>query len=76
MTPAEAFAAHTLNAACVIGLGQECGTIEVGKRADIVVIDAPDINYIPYMPTDELIKAVFVNGVEVFENRDNFSRQN
>ncbi len=76
MTPAEAFIAHTLNAACVIGLGQECGTIEVGKRADIVLIDAPDINYIPYMPTNELIKAVFVNGVEVFENRDNFSGQN
>ncbi len=76
MTPAEAFIAHTLNAAYVIGLGQECGTIEVGKRADIVIIDVPDINYIPYMPTNELVKAVFVNGVEVFENRDNFSWQN
>ncbi|MGC8544551.1 imidazolonepropionase [Athalassotoga sp.] len=75
MTPEEAFVAHTLNAASVLGLEKECGTIEVGKRADIVIIDAPDIDYIPYMPSGELLKAVFVNGVEFFENRDNFSRK-
>lgn len=74
MTPAESFIAHTRNAACVMGIESECGTIEVGKKADIIIIDAPDIDYIPYMPTNELVKAVFVNGVEMFENRDNFSR--
>lgn len=75
MTPEEAFVAHTLNAASVLGLEKECGTIEVGKRADIVIIDAPDVDYIPYMPSGELVKAVFVNGVEFFENRDNFPRK-
>jgi imidazolonepropionase len=75
MTPEEAFVAHTLNAASVLGLEKECGTIEVGKRADIVIIDAPDVGYIPYMPSGELVKAVFVNGVEFFENRDNFPRK-
>jgi imidazolonepropionase len=76
MTPKEAFVAHTLNAACVIGLEEEIGTVEIGKRADILILDAPDIEYIPYMPTNELVRAVFINGVEVFENRDSFPRQN
>lgn len=76
MTFKEAFVAQTLNAACVIGLGDEIGTIEIGKRADVLIIDAPNIEYIPYMPTNELLKAVFINGVEVFENRDSFPRKN
>lgn len=76
MTPEQAIIAHTLNAACAIGLGKVVGTIEVGKRADILLLDAPSIEYIPYMPTNDLIKAIFLNGVEVFENRDNFPWKN
>jgi imidazolonepropionase len=37
----EALAAMTLNAAWVLRLHDELGTLEVGKRADVVVLDAP-----------------------------------
>ena len=42
LTPAEAIAAATINAACVLGLQNQLGTIEVGKRADLQLLDAAD----------------------------------
>src|SRR3712207_4277125 len=38
MTPATAIQAATVNAADLLGLGQEIGTIEPGKRADIIAV--------------------------------------
>ena len=42
LSPAEAITAATWNAACVLGVEQDVGSIEVGKRADIQVIDERD----------------------------------
>ncbi|BBJ28399.1 imidazolonepropionase [Athalassotoga saccharophila] len=75
MTTAQAIVAHTLNAACAIGLGERVGSIEPGKRADILLLDVPSIDYIPYMPTNEIIRAIFLNG-EFFENRNSLSGKN
>ncbi len=68
MTPTEALTAQTLNAACVLGIENEVGTIETGKNADIVILDAPRLEYISYMPTNEIVKAVFKNGKLVTAN--------
>ena len=46
-TVREAFAAVTLNAAWVLRASDELGSLEVGKRADVVVLDAP-IERVPY----------------------------
>jgi imidazolonepropionase len=48
MTPEEAITAATLNGAAALGLSAEYGSIEVGKRADIVLYDVPNYRYIPY----------------------------
>ncbi len=42
MTPAEAVTAATINAACSLGLGAEAGSLEAGKRADVVIHDCRD----------------------------------
>ncbi len=42
LTPAEALAAVTINAAHSLGLGAQIGSIEPGKQADLVVWDVPD----------------------------------
>ncbi|AVP98211.1 amidohydrolase family protein [Ahniella affigens] len=38
MTPAEAIAAATLNAATLLGIEQEVGSLEVGKQADLIAV--------------------------------------
>lgn len=42
MTAAEAITACTWNAACVLGLQDRIGSIEVGKRADLQLLDCAD----------------------------------
>ncbi|GLI56304.1 imidazolonepropionase [Propionigenium maris DSM 9537] len=48
MTPKEVFTAVTINAAHSIGRAYEVGSIEAGKKADFVVFDAPNIDYVIY----------------------------
>ena len=44
----EAFAMATLNGARALGLDAETGSIEVGKRADIVVVRADSPHWLPF----------------------------
>ena len=48
LTVAEAIVAATINAACVLGLQNHLGTIEVGKRADLQLLDAADERELGY----------------------------
>lgn len=62
MTPAEAIAATTLNAACAMGLGADRGSLEPGKLADFTLWDAPSWRYIPSHFGVNLIHSVFKRG--------------
>jgi imidazolonepropionase len=48
MLPAEALAALTLNAAAALGRSDTVGSVEVGKQADLVVLDVPDYRHLFY----------------------------
>jgi imidazolonepropionase len=48
LTPAEALAAVTINAACSLGSGDRLGSIEAGKQADLVVWGVPSVEQLPY----------------------------
>ncbi|MGH7497025.1 MAG: imidazolonepropionase [bacterium] len=48
MSPAEALIAATLHAAYALGLGNQIGSLEVGKQADAVIFEAESVNEIPY----------------------------
>ncbi len=45
MTPAEALKGATSIAARAVGLGGKAGEVSVGCRADLAVIDSPDVNH-------------------------------
>lgn len=62
MSPEEVLAAATLNAAASLGLGQELGSLEPGKRADLVVWNAQTFAEIPYWIGQNLVWAVVKSG--------------
>ena len=48
LSVAEAITASTLNAAAALGRGDETGSIEVGKSANLIVLDAPTYHHLVY----------------------------
>jgi imidazolonepropionase len=60
-TAVEALVACTLNAAWVLGMSELTGSIEVGKRADLVVLDGP-VEHIPYRFGRNPVRAVIRAG--------------
>jgi imidazolonepropionase len=65
MTVEEAFTAITLNPACSLGLGSELGSIEVGKQADLVVLEGSSLDDLAYHFGVNPITAVVKRGVVV-----------
>jgi imidazolonepropionase len=61
MTPAETIVAATINAAHAIAMGHEVGSLEVGKMADLLILDVPDYRHLVYRfgtnPVDTIVKA-------------------
>jgi imidazolonepropionase len=63
MLPEEAINAATINAAYAMDLGDELGSIKVGKRANFMITKPmPSLAYIPYAFGSDVIKQVVVNG--------------
>ncbi|MFD2168549.1 imidazolonepropionase [Tumebacillus lipolyticus] len=48
MTPEEILTACTINAANALGRTTDIGSVKKGKRADLTIFDAPNIQYLPY----------------------------
>ncbi|HVL53272.1 MAG TPA: imidazolonepropionase [Vitreimonas sp.] len=62
LTPAEALAAVTVNAAHALGLGDDIGALEDGKAADLVVWDVDSADEIPLWPGARLARTVVKAG--------------
>lgn len=62
MTPEEVISAVTINAAAAINREKEIGSIEIGKKADIVIFDTPNLYYIPYHFGINHVDTVIKNG--------------
>lgn len=60
MSPEEALTAATINAAHALGRADILGSLEVGKQADVLVLDVPNLDYLPYHfgvnPVETVIK--------------------
>jgi imidazolonepropionase len=65
LLPSEAFNAATINAAQALGLGNQVGSIEIGKQADILILDTDDYRSTAYEFGSNPVETVFKKGRKV-----------
>jgi len=68
LTPTEAIVAATLNAAHALGLGDKVGSLETGKKADILVLDIPNYRHLGYHFGVNLVERVIKSGQVLYRN--------
>jgi imidazolonepropionase len=62
LLPAEALNASTINAAYAVGLGEQLGSLEAGKQADLLVVGAPDYRHLAYQFGGNIVRQVIKRG--------------
>ncbi len=70
LLPSEAIVASTINAAYSLELGDKIGSIEVGKQADILIMDIPSYKYFPYHLGSNCVDKVIKKG-KLIKNNEN-----
>ncbi|MCB2214161.1 imidazolonepropionase [bacterium] len=62
LTPAEAIAAATINAAAAIDRADEIGSLEIGKQADLLILSVSDYRHLGYRFGTNLVAYVIKTG--------------
>lgn len=62
LTPAEALAAATINAAAALGLADRVGSLSPGKQADLLILNVPDYRMLSYRYGTNLVSTVIKKG--------------
>lgn len=62
LSPEECIVASTINGAHALGAAKQTGSLEVGKRADVVILDIADYRELAYHVGAKLVSDVFING--------------
>jgi imidazolonepropionase len=66
LTPAQAIAAATINAAHAIRRSAHIGSLEPGKQADLLILSVPDYRFLGYRFGTNLVRQVVKRG-QVYE---------
>ncbi len=62
LLPSEAFNAATINAAFGLGLGEKIGSLEVGKQADVLILDTDDFRQVAYEFGGNFVESIVKKG--------------
>ena len=62
MSIEEIISALTINAAAAVGRNDIIGSIEIGKKADIIILEYPSIHFLPYHAAVNIVETVIKNG--------------
>lgn len=68
LTPNEALIASTINAAFAAGVGNRVGSVEVGKQADLLIVDISDVRQLSYEMGGNPVEIVIKKGEVVRGN--------
>ena len=63
MTPEEALTALTINGAAALGREKVIGSIDVGKKADLILLKFPSYKFLPYHVGMNIVDTVIKDGV-------------
>lgn len=69
MSPEEAVTALTINGAAAIGRADRIGSLTVGKKGDLVILEFPSFRYIPYHTGVNTVETVVKEGRIVYEKQ-------
>ena len=69
MTAEEAITALTLNGAAAVGRADRIGSIEVGKEADLVLLQYPSYKFLPYHTGVNIVDSVVKAGQLVYTRK-------
>ena len=70
LTPEEAVTALTINGAAALDRADVIGSIDPGKKGDMIILEYPSYRYIPYHLGVSTVERVIKNGVPVFHRRE------
>ena len=62
LTPAQAIAAATINGAAAISCAERVGSLEVGKQADLLILNVSDYRHLGYRFGQNLVSTVIKRG--------------
>ena len=65
MSVEEIITALTINAASALSRQDSIGSIEAGKKADIIILEFPSIHFLPYHAGVNIVETVIKNGIVV-----------
>jgi len=65
MTPGEVIVGATLNAAYSLGRQSQCGSLDVGKRGDLIIVDSPHPDEVCLAVGAPLLEEVVIGGTVV-----------
>ena len=69
MTPMQAIVAATSDAAACVGLGREIGSVEPGKKADLILVDGNPLQDVTILERGEAVRYVMKDGVTHLDER-------
>jgi imidazolonepropionase len=68
LTPAQALAASTINAAFALNMGDRVGSLEVGKQADLLILSVDDWRHLTYRFGGNLVDTVIKKGKVIWKS--------
>jgi len=67
MTPKEVIQATTIHGAKSIGMENQMGSLDIGKKADVIILDIPNYKYLPYHFGVDHVETVIKGGKIVYK---------
>lgn len=67
MSIEETISALTINGAAALGRAGEIGSLDPGKKADVIVLEYPDYHFLNYHFAMNIVEIVFKNGTKVYQ---------